>query len=567
MAEPETPSPNAAPDPPIDPPTGAPTNASGPTKAPAAAARAAWYEQAAALERFVGLLGPIIVLFLAGFLVRGCVLGPGPQRWLGDRLLSIVNDRLVPELEMRDFRQDGLGRYVLEGIALRDGGSPLVEIHRVDLQLAAFPTPDDIRVASLRLDRPIVRLRRTPEGFAGFSPLLQRSPDATPDDTPTDADPVRPSETLELGTLEIRKGRFEISLGGPDAIIITNIDLTTTFDPGAAGQDGWHDLSFELGRGRNIRGEFDGRVNMDSALLQVLDAAVEIEIDRDRTDELPPLLRTLAERYGLHGRLRIEARGEVPLLEPSSASLITTVAATDLTYEAGGTRLDIDQALVDAALTNGVLDVQQLLASVAGGVVRGSLKYDLKTRSSETGSGGLAARFNVADIEISEVRPNGETRGLLNAIGEVSVSSASREGTVSITIEDGDLVSLPVISQIARVAGRTPLPTLDRRHDAQLTATLGPEAITLTDTAFATNVVAGEVLGTVGYDRSLRLLVKAGPLKKAARLLGQLGAPIRAILSASRSYRVTGTLAEPRVTLRDVDDPEAEPQTQPEPAG
>jgi len=148
-------------------------------------------------------------------------------------------------------------------------------------------------------------------------------------------------------------------------------------------------------------------------------------------------------------------------------------------------------------------------------------------------------------------QPPSRLVGLASSTGQLSTSPqdpvANVQGTGEMTLRNSQLVSVPVVSQLAS-AMQLVLRT-SNTHSLEATFDITPQGLQITRSLLRTEVLAARGTGLVGFDGTLDLRVNGGPLERVQSLLGGIGDVFGAVTDNIMNYRVRGTFAEPTVTV------------------
>lgn len=145
--------------------------------------------------------------------------------------------------------------------------------------------------------------------------------------------------------------------------------------------------------------------------------------------------------------------------------------------------------------------------------------------------------------------------GTLNGRGSAALTLddpfARISGSGQMLVRNGRLLVLPGLAELVQKIGN-----LDFRqdasfgHEADVDYLLEPAGIRITRSSVITGIMAADANGLVGYDGSLDLSVRAGPLKRLAGKLGIIGKAIGSVTERLVAYRIRGNVDKPEVTVQ-----------------
>lgn len=530
------------------------------TKTPSTA-RASEQRVGNATSRLAGLAGPTIILLVALFLTRSCLMSQGAAERIRSLLVAVVNDRLVAQLEIGAIRQHSLTEYELEGIILTypdgtDEGVKVIAIHRAEIALAKIPAPGEpIRFENIQLFYPQIRLIESDAGLLGLVPLLKESAPSPPDEPDNDreAEGGTLSDIVEFRRIDVRGGSIRyVSLAEPDRpMIVDDIFFATLLEP-TPDEAGWYTLDLALGRQPGIAIDLIARLNLDTFLAQIARLDVSATINEDTIESLPPALQTTLTEFDARGEFHITAIGDIPLTDPDNAELQFRAELIDAGARAGGTALPVTLAQASGQVAEGGFQTKSVLIETMGGRLWGTVALHPRLPGKP-----LSAVVRARDIRLEDLAgEDSPLAGLLSLRGSVDLATdpegpgpRSSLGTLTITIDQGRILSLPVLSQIASAVDTIPAIGSPRNHRAEAVIDLLEDRITIARMRFITNTIAGDISGDIRFDGTLDLEAKVGPLQKARELLGPLSLPFDAIVGMARPYRVTGPISDPRVEI------------------
>lgn len=504
------------------------------------------------------IAGPFIIACVALFLVQSCLRSQRTANWVKDRLVAIANEKLVPELAIQHVERISSTEFDLQGITLtHPNGTTVASVYRAEVEFAKIPLPgESITVQELVLFRPRVELIETETGLLGLNPILKVTQDESTEEhraseeSPSElADDAGLSEVLELRELEIRSGSLRYTAQEqPDTpLVLEDILIATSLQP--SGDAAWQDLQLHIGRDPDVQIKIDGRVDLDSWMLQIGELVLDAKLDAQTARSLPPAIQEAVRRSEINGDLTISAFGDVPLTDPRSADLRITTDFTEGSAVIGRSLVPIESVRASISVTPQGVSSRNIVAETAGGRIWGTL-------ATETGIPGapLTAVVRAKDIQIGHFSGDDRVTGQASLSGSMSFDTSpstprqtSHLGNFELTLSDASILTLPVFQQIAEVLDTIPAVQSSNGHRASASIELHADRLEIAQARFVTAAIAGDIQGSLGFDGTVDLEAKAGPLARARELLGPLGLPFAQLVELSKPYRITGPISDPNV--------------------
>ena len=499
----------------------------------------------------------------------------GVDDWVLRQVLLITESYLTPivRFERSEFRWPGTLR--LEGLALesRTGGDVLVA-DEVVITLAQPPRVGaPIQIAALELRGAELNLVRDPGTgeFIGLTPFVRSRAVRNPESVPAQA---RLSRVLHIKRIDLRNGAVSYREGeGGTPMRLDGIDVTLLVEratdgaPDAA-SDGalWHTLDLSLDRAPILSLAAQGAVSLDTLEARLDRLDLSMMLGPKTYENLPAALQTLARAHDARGALRVLLSGAGALASPAGAHLDGTITLDDFNISAGGYRLPIHSATVEAHLADGSIRLAPARAYLLGGDVSLTAHADLPSAGAPAGAPdqiawGATWRAEGLDLEnLLKAQPKEGAQppldGLLVSSGEVAGrykdGKPSVHGKGDLVIGRARLLVLPIMTKIARVidALGSVIGGSSRNAEVRAEFDLTDTGVQFRQLRFENPVAVVDATGSVSYDRRLDLWASAGPLKKITGLFGKIGDMIGAVTGQLIRYRITGTVDEPVIEAR-----------------
>lgn len=159
--------------------------------------------------------------------------------------------------------------------------------------------------------------------------------------------------------------------------------------------------------------------------------------------------------------------------------------------------------------------------------------------------------YLLKDLNLANIKPwvAEEIAGDLTATGYITTNFENVLGKGKVNIKNGELIRLPVISDIGDVLNVVNF--INRKSKKRDTASVDFELknklIQIEKANYDSTLYAAYAVGTVGYDGVLDLKVSSGPIEKIGKALGGLGKFLNRATDLVYIYKVTGTIENPRI--------------------
>ena len=593
------------------------------------------------------------------------------EQWIGRQIVGVLQAHITPRVGFVSLDYQAPSTVVVDGFVLTAEDQPIITVARLLLELAEVPrTGKPIQIQRIELDGLDVRVVTGVDGeLVGWRDFIQST---VLQDAGSVPEGQRFSDVLVLRHVEIRDGEFTYQAAASEPFTLSDINIALDTPP-VSDQPGWYALGGTLRREPLLAVELDGRINLDTAVLDVGRLEARASLRQESYQTLGQAERSLLDRYQPQGELTVTMQGQVPLHRPRAATGQATLDLQDASATLGKVPLRFDalqvrlEAIADkpdwyplactlkreplfvAKLVGrinpdtAVLDISNLDAraslrkesydtldqaersliqryqpqgeltlTMQGQVplkqpraVIGRARFDLKDASLLLGktylpcntfglrlkaADGVAAleyeatllggqgagratvgldaghpidmSWKVEDIRIEEtlrlmkqdqpqyagrVRSEGGLRGQLTSLPD----SLSGEG--SLDIDQARLVNLPVVKNLLALAAKAKS-TIGMDAGANDTAhadfTLKPDHVDVTEAEAITALVAFRGKGRIGYDGRLDLEVNGGMLEKFQDRLGRVGDLLKKMSDKVVTYQVRGTLSDPKVSVK-----------------
>jgi hypothetical protein len=510
----------------------------------------------------VGLVVVVVSLVLMGRRGSGRI-----EQWIGRQVQQMVSSALKPQLRFKalDYQYPRTAVLTECRLTAPDPMNPktnydIVAADRITLELAEIPRHGrPIVIKRITMDSPAIRLIATEPGsnqFIGFSDMVREPGDQA-------GPPIALSELLVLRQITINNGLVLYDLRDPEALPmwLDQINTQLRLDPADAA---WHHVELKISRAPVFDLGFTGRLNLDVMQLQIQRALVGLYAEREHDRFLPPQLQNFMRRHDVTGNLQMLAEGLLPLDDPANASLAFRIDGQDVNMAFDDYRLPIEKVSGRLATENQKLQIDQLMIRGLGGQV------DLKGQVGLTDDGTAQLQAEAGALRLEQLLRGGEQpmsgepaeatpprmAGQVDAVvifeAPLTAMTTQTRGQGRVTLTDGRVVNLPVISGLARTAAKANvLGSQQRGTDrAEIEFNFIGDAIALTDIYFTTQVLTARGNGRIGFDGQMDLTFNGGPMEKVQDKLGAVGRMMGRLTDSLARYTVTGHVADPKISMK-----------------
>lgn len=481
------------------------------------------------------------------------------EAWVGRQVKTTINSYLIPQLEFDEVDYQAPKTVHLTGVHLTaedpDNPGKTVEIFTAEsmtITLGQVPRLGrPLVIETVTLNQPTLRLV-TPTGggpLIGYSKLVQSEPDA-------EAPPL--SEVLQLTLIELRDAAIVLDMRDPgtEPTIFDQISTDLHIDQEAGGL---YDLALELDRAPALDATLQAQFDIDALTLQIQQADIALELDRDNDRFLPQSLQTFTSQYDLIGGVTLTTAGLLNLNTWQESALEIDLQLTNANAVIGEYRVVGESLHVVASSADRQVQVRRIEADIFDGNMQGEVTIGLSTgypfELHLTGTGlvlektlapspqGLAPRYaGLADFQLTANGPLSDVMTELRGEGTAQV----REGRIARIAVISDLIDfMESGGDLTRPEDGTPA----GRDRADVAFRLRGNHAYLSQAEIIGSWFAVRGKGKVFFDQSMDVQVNAGPMEKVQDTLGAVGDVFGALTDSLMAYRVSGTAAEPAIRV------------------
>jgi len=266
------------------------------------------------------------------------------EQWIGRQIVGVLQAHITPRVGLVSLDYQAPRTVVVDGFTLTAEGQPIITVARLLLELAEVPhTGKPIQIERIELDGLDLRVAIDADGeLVGWRDFIQPT---VLQDSGSVPEGQRFSDVLVLRRVEIRDGRFTYQAAASEPFTLSDINMVLNTPP-VSDQPGWYALGGTLRREPLLAVELDGRINLDTALLDISKLEARASLPQDSYQTLGQAERSLLERYQPQGELTVTIQGQVPLHRPRAATGLATLDLKDAGAMLGKTPLQFDSLQV-----------------------------------------------------------------------------------------------------------------------------------------------------------------------------------------------------------------------------
>jgi hypothetical protein len=486
----------------------------------------------------------------------------GFDDWVMRQVVGVAQAYLVPTIEFDDFEFAAPGTATYHGVRLTaPDGTRVVDAGELIVTLAELPRRGEpIVIEGITIRDGALRLVASPDdpdvAFKGLSPFVKKSAFKRQETLPREA---RLSETLRMRSITLDNAGviFDPNDGQPP-MRLDALTMTMTINPGTSDGKTWHALDIDIDRGALFKVAVDGRVDLDGLAVELKAMTLRVDVGSGSVAALPPQLQQILKDHDAQGVLEIHLSGAAALERWRESELGGAITIDRFNLALGEHRLPIDTGSIPFRISASTAVVGPTRLEIHGGRVDGVISADLARASmpakAEWSIDGLDLREFLRTATAAHEPP--KHAGLLSSFGSVSADLTGLPGTIDglgeLHITQGRLINFPGIQQINKALDLVTMSdgnaALRDRFDAefQLTAT----GVRIQSSQLESQSLLARGTGMLYYNRTLDLRLNAGPMEKLESVLGKVGKAIGSITDQLVTYHVTGTLSDPKLTVK-----------------
>jgi len=473
------------------------------------------------------------------------------QQWCGRQLLAIANDHLGPELKFERIDYAPPATVTLTNVTLDSGATRLLAAASIRVTLAETPRRGKpIVIESVRLNAPEFHVVESEAGeITGFDGLVKPAGGSLKDDGGS----TRLSDVFAIRHIVINDGSVIYMQPNEPVMRLDGLSADLDTSPAADESGSWYTIACDIDRAPLASLSLNGKFDLDSLTLDLASYEFEAQLSPGQYEMLPPGVQVMLSEHQVQGDVKINGSGTVRLRDFSHSTINATCELNDVNMTLEDYRVQIQSGSLAALLHDKSVKVDAVALKAFGGEV------DLIGQFKLASAAGFTALVRARGVQLSQLSsgspdaPDG-VKGLLTgecrATGSLPTAGQpmSLAGNGSVEIVQAQLVKIPVIDGLVKAMKK--VSTVGERTDRGSGAfELHDDRMTLTTFEFVSQSIAARGEGDVKYDGTLDLKVNAGPLEKIQGALGRVGDIFGKITDKIMSYRITGSVEQPKYAV------------------
>jgi len=477
------------------------------------------------------------------------------EQWIGKQVISIVENHITPSPDIQSIDYQAPSTAIVENVTLTAENQLIMSVNRMVLELSEIPKyGEPIQIQRIELDNPCLRLITTPTGdFVGWSGFVRS---AVKEDLDTVPQGQRLSDVLVLRQVTIRNGQliYDDSDESTEPMILPGINVTLNTSP-LPDDPGWYKLAGSFKRDPLFYVNILGRINLDTALLDLDHLDLSAGLNEQQYSTLPPQIQSVLREHEVQGQLNINMKGRIPLKEPALTTGHIQTKLVNAKAVFGKAVLPVERFNLSADLANKTANVKYEI-ELLGGQTLGRASLELDKPYAFT----FDWFINNVKLEnaVRVVKEKSEYAGRMTSRGRLSARlinlPSSLTGSGKVQINRGRLVNLPVIKQLVMLIAKV-RSGLDISPDdeANVIFKLHSNHVDITKLEIKSSLFSLRGIGKIFYNNQLDLEVNTSFPKQLRNAMGKLGNLLETLDNISDKaliYTVKGTLDDPQISAK-----------------
>jgi len=524
----------------------------------------------------------VLLVILVVILLAACsLLIPGVRNALGISVSDMVARQiervtasfLNPTLEIGEVTYSFPWTVGVRDLTLTQDDVRILEIPSGSITLVNIPTSSEkVRFRNFRLDSPVFRMVVDDQGtLVGWGDLLKSSEDRATEG----GDDVNASDIFAIKDITVT-GATIVYKEGDQRMELDKLDFTLGAsipreekgaDPDAPQiptSDGWYRLQTNINRDPLIAIEIDSGLNIDNGDLLFKSLHIHSKLDHSNIHVLPPQIQAFVLEHSIHGVLDIDVKGSIPSSDSLAGPLDIGITLEDASIGTEDRLLEISIFTAEGSIKDALMQFDTIHAEILGGTLDADfmLRLEEDPDASSTSVPGkdaysISCGLQMQDLNLQMLTQKAtDTRQLMGYLN-VDVEAAgiltewpdTLEGTGEVTVRDGRLANIPIISSLGRVMRAV---LLGRVNDDQLSTSieLRSDGVVIQNLSLIAGMMAVRGSGIIRFDNTIDMVVNGGPLERVQKSLGGIGRALGSLTDRIVRYQVTGSLDSPRVRVR-----------------
>lgn len=529
-----------------------------------------------------------------------------------DQIESLARDNINPILTLESASYQFPTTVSLHGVTLTKDDTKILTVDKVSITLTSYPfKADQVRFGSFDLQTPVLNLFVDEKGdILGWDDFVKEDPED--DDDSLDASQQFAVQNIRIRNATFvyedqRNNTERMTLDGFNLDVDTTrvekpADSSDTHEkivkseegnyryPVIPATTGWYHFETVIERAPIIDATIDVGFNIDSLETILREVAINTKLNEENIKVLPPQIQPFLRQKNVEGDLSIRVSGFIDSDEPTKGPLQIDCSLTRASIGEDSARLKIPSLGAHGKIQSDVLTFDTINGIMLGGSFEGDFELLLEDMTNDALGGtrpetdevaskdsksdavqapkemnsilgnkayGISCGLELNNIQLQRLTsrrpPKDQLLGILNldmeAAGIVTNWPKTLQGDGELTVRDGRLGTIPVVSAI----GRTMDSMINRglnNDRLDIDFSLKPDGIYLETINMTAGMMAFRARGTIGFDDSIYLILNGGPLERMQNSMGMVGRLFGNLTDRLVRYEVSGPLGSPSVTVR-----------------
>ena len=539
------------------------------------------------------------------------LLGIDISGFVVSQIEALAADNINPTLTLESATYHFPMTVSLHGVKLTKDKIEILDVETVSITLTRYPfKADQVRFGSFDLQTPVLNFFVDAKGdILGWDDFVKSDPDDKDDDDSLDASQQFAVEKINIKNATFvyedqRTNKDRMTLDGFNMDIDTRRADESTYSkriaraiydsekddyqyPVIPTTEGWYHLETIIERAPLIDATLDVGFNINTLETILREVAINTKLNKENVGVLPPQIQPFLRKKNVQGDLSFRVSGFIDSDEPFKGPIKIDGSLTRASLGEDSARLEIPSLGAHGTIQSDVLTFDTINGTMLGGTFEGDFELLLEdmTRGAVGGTRpetdddakqastpetapslspilgnkayGISCGLQLDKIQLQRLTsrraPRDQLLGSLDldveASGIVTRWPETLRGDGELTVRDGRLASIPVISAIGRTMDTL---LLQGRHNDRMDIefTLEPDGIYLERANLIAGIMAFRARGSIGFDDQLYLILNGGPLERLQDSMGAFGRLFGNLTDRLIRYEVSGPVGSPSVRVR-----------------
>jgi hypothetical protein len=471
------------------------------------------------------------------------------EQWCGEQLLDIANSHLNPTLSFQSLVYEYPATVQLNNVRLVSEGTEFIHAASMRVEFTEMPkTGQPIVIQTIELTRPTVHLIQKSDGMLlGFSNMIKPTGESSGKRRTL-------SETFAIRKIAIVHGTVQYETPDRPPMLLDQLTFNLTSAPHAEATEaaqGWYSINASFDRSNLFSSSIIGRINIDSAMLEIGELNWQSQLEPDHDNALPPQLQMFVRDHEITGDMHAQLRGMVDLQETTSSSLDGTVRLDQGRFAFGDYVLPVETLDLAAGFHGQHFTISSMTAKTLDGTVQ--VSGDMACVSPYATAMKIAVESVRVQDSFRAVQDPPKYAGRVDLHGQCECQfeqwPESLQGQGSLAVREGDLLKVSIIASINKVVAAV---TNSDEHNDRGSCTLQAfgDRIEFRNIEYTSHAVAGKGEGEAKFDNTIHFRFNAGPIEKLEGAIGKVGELLGKVTDHLVRYEVTGTWDQPTVAAK-----------------